>query len=662
MLNQSQESKALGHKHFFSFTLTSPLFRMSLNKANRIYTDKTILEVIQTTLEFYKEDLGKNLDFSPLHLTYPKLELITQYNESDLEFITRLAHNNGIYFYEDEQSIYFKDLDSHSLEKRGERWIVFNPKSNNTLNEPCISSLYKQQTLRANHFTQSSQNASNPFALESVSLKSALSLQETSEESSLQERTYNEHNYLSESSFSQRNDFKTPLSLKEKRLQVLHHCFKAQSNIYDLFLNQQIKMDFSQSIQANKIQEKEETLKDFTIIGMEHFLLNESLLANNFNSNDYLAKRGNAFLKENLETNKSRKNPLKEETISSPTTKTAQESLETLNTLGDSPAYSNLLTLLPLPFYFTPSLKHKPKAPSSTLGIVIGASEEIQKERNTIHTDRYGRVRVRINCFASQEILDNKRAYNRENETQNEREIQGETQIQSKRERQENVQERNQETKRENPTQENLSLRENPTSLDSNNDSTQQTKAYSYHYSPYLRVSSPIANLHSGFFHTPRVGDEVIISFLDEDIDKPYVSASLYSQSNAMPQYNYPRHKREIALNTLGSLNTLPHSFNQDLEPLKFQENTEYQLKPINFHYLTLANSTIGVENADAKARNEITLKNDKDKEEIYILAQKDYKEEIGNNYEQTIQKNKVSEVGAFYTEFITKGHLQNIV
>ncbi|ELE3454877.1 VgrG protein, partial [Campylobacter coli] len=35
-----------------------------------------------------------------------------------------------------------------------------------------------------------------------------------------------------------------------------------------------------------------------------------------------------------------------------------------------------------------------------------------------------------------------------------------------------------------------------------------------------------MASNHSGFFHTPRIGDEVIISFLDDDIDKPYVSGS----------------------------------------------------------------------------------------------------------------------------------------
>ncbi|WP_248646241.1 phage baseplate assembly protein V, partial [Helicobacter bilis] len=36
-----------------------------------------------------------------------------------------------------------------------------------------------------------------------------------------------------------------------------------------------------------------------------------------------------------------------------------------------------------------------------------------------------------------------------------------------------------------------------------------------------------IASNHSGFYHTPRIGDEVIISFLDNDIDKPFISGSL---------------------------------------------------------------------------------------------------------------------------------------
>ncbi|EDB2449828.1 type VI secretion protein VgrG, partial [Campylobacter jejuni] len=283
-----------------------------------------------------------------------------------------------------------------------------------------------------------------------------------------------------------------------------------------------------------------------------------------------------------------------------------------LKDLNLSKSYSNTLTLLKKNIIFTPSFKAKPKAPNSTQGIVIGESKDIESERNTIYTDEHGRVKVRINLYANQEELDND------------------------------------------------TFIANDIDINSSNLSSNTYK--SYHHTPFLRVASHIASNHSGFFHTPRIGDEVIISFLDDDIDKPYVSGSLYNGATTMPQYNYPRYKREIATNALSYLSVVPAMIDKGLDTLKLQENTDYELSSINNHYLTLANSTVGVDNTNARARNEITLKNDKDKEEIYILAQKDYKEEIGNNYEQTIKNNKTSEVGALYTEFITLGHMQNII
>lgn len=567
VLNRAKESKGLNHKHFFTFTLTSPLMRMSLNKANRIYTDKTIVEAIQTTLDFHKEAIGKNLDFSHLHLSYPKLELITQYKESDLDFITRLAHNNGIYFYEDDHSIYFNDFS----QKENPRNVLFNPKSNNTLNEPCITSFYKQQTLKTNSFTQSSENALNPFALQNLSLKSDLNSQKENGESSFtQDFIYNEHHYLSEASFTQNIDLKTPLSLKEKRTQVLHNCFQAQSNIYDLFLNQHINIDFSQSIKESK-----DNLKDFYIIAIEHLFINEALLANNFNSNDELIKKENVFTKNNL------KDMAGKELSNAETQRiNTLASLDT-SSLNSAKAYSNILTFLPITFSYTPSLKSKPKAPNSTLGVVIGEDEDIESKKNTIHTDEYGRVRVRINCFASQEVIDNDAAHKSAGQK----------------------------------TQENHTTNN---SVDSNNS---QTKAYSYHYSPYLRVSSPIASQSSGFYHTPRIGDEVIVSFFDEDIDKPYVSGSLYNQSNpTLPSLPLASHQTSLSARTL----------NEESESIE-------------------------------EGLNEITLSNLKDKEHIYLQAQKDYEELIKHNFLQNIQNNKESQVEGTYNERIKKIHAQTI-
>ncbi|EAL1650252.1 type VI secretion protein VgrG, partial [Campylobacter coli] len=558
------------YKHFFSFKLQSVLIRLSLNKANRIYTHTNIIEVIKQTLGFYQDILHKEIDYSNIHFNYEEQELISQYNESDLDFITRLSHNNGIFFYEDENTIYFCDVYKNVKNKE----IEYNPNINNILNQACISSIYKEQSLRTNSFTHSSINANTPLNLLSLHSSKVPYEQELNNKA-----CYNEHFYESEYSFTKSIDLKTKPSLKEKRALVLNESLLAKSNIYHLSLGDFITLNYKEFNHQEEIknqdeekQDKASLLKDFIIIANTQILIDDAILANSINTNDHL----------------------------------------NLKDLNLSKSYSNTLTLLKKNIIFTPSFKAKPKAPNSTQGIVIGESKDIESERNTIYTDEHGRVKVRINLYANQEELDN------------------DTFIAN--------------------------------DIDTNSSNLSSNTYKSYHHTPFLRVASSIASNHSGFFHTPRIGDEVIISFLDDDIDKPYVSGSLYNGATTMPQYNYPRYKREIATNALSYLSVVPAMIDKGLDTLKLQENTDYELSSINNHYLTLANSTVGVDNTNARARNEITLKNDKDKEEIYILAQKDYKEEIGNNYEQTIKNNKTSEVGALYTEFITLGHMQNII
>ncbi|QJE51571.1 contractile injection system protein, VgrG/Pvc8 family [Campylobacter sp. CFSAN093238] len=568
--DSTSNTKQIQYKHFFSFKLQSILIRLSLNKANRIYTHTNIIEVIKQTLGFYQDILHKEIDYSNIHFNYEEQELISQYNESDLDFITRLSHNNGIFFYEDENTIYFCDVYKNVKNKE----IEYNPNINNILNQACISSIYKEQSLRTNSFTHSSINANTPLNLLSLHSSKVPYEQELNNKA-----CYNEHFYESEYSFTKSIDLKTKPSLKEKRALVLNENLLAKSNIYHLSLGDFITLNYKEFNHQEEIknqdeekQDKASLLKDFIIIANTQILIDDAILANSINTNDHLNLK-------DLNLNKS---------------------------------YSNTLTLLKKNIIFTPSFKAKPKAPNSTQGIVIGESKDIESERNTIYTDEHGRVKVRINLYANQEELDND------------------------------------------------TFIANDIDINSSNLSSNTYK--SYHHTPFLRVASHIASNHSGFFHTPRIGDEVIISFLDDDIDKPYVSGSLYNGATTMPQYNYPRYKREIATNALSYLSVVPAMIDKGLDTLKLQENTDYELSSINNHYLTLANSTVGVDNTNARARNEITLKNDKDKEEIYILAQKDYKEEIGNNYEQTIKNNKTSEVGALYTEFITLGHMQNII
>ena len=80
---------------------------------------------------------------------------------------------------------------------------------------------------------------------------------------------------------------------------------------------------------------------------------------------------------------------------------------------------------------------------------------------------------------------------------------------------------------------------------------------------------------------------------------------------------------------------------------------------PKDDHITTLSSKTIGVKE---QGRNELTLSNLKDKEEIYIKAQKDYTESINNNFSQTIHNNKDSKVKGSFVESISKYHKQEIL
>ena len=50
--------------------------------------------------------------------------------------------------------------------------------------------------------------------------------------------------------------------------------------------------------------------------------------------------------------------------------------------------------------------------------------------------------------------------------------------------------------------------------------------------SAYLRVAGPAAGGRRGFVFTPRIGEEVIVSFEDGDPDKPLIIGSVYSRQN----------------------------------------------------------------------------------------------------------------------------------
>ena len=497
-------STNIDKKYFFKFKLTSSLYRLSINRANRIYTDQSVLEVVKEILSFNKQRLTKELDFSNIKNSYNKKEFIAQYNESDLAFITRLCHDSGIYFYEDNEKIYFHDTfilaysnqaeglaQSEPSKGKEARKVSFNVNLNNNLASEHINKITKSETLKANSFTHSFQNTAYPNVLESKNEKIF----------DEQVNIYDKHINLDEYSFIDTRLLEVSTYLKKLRSDMLLKEFVASSNVFALNLNDNISVAIDQSSGEY----------EFKIIAIKHTYIDESVLENTLNLGDNV--------------------PLKDKKFIS--------------------SYTNELSIIPSSVKFVPSYKQKPKAPDITLGLVVG-QDGLNSQTNTIHTDSYGRVKVRLNAFSTQEQIDKDDTINA-----------------------------------------------------------------SYHKSAYLRVITPIASNSSGFFAIPRVGDEVIISFLQNDIDNPVVSGSLYNASN-MPLVNVDN----------------------------------------NYHQTSLSSKTIG---ANETGINEITLSNLKNKEQIYVKAEKDYDELVNNDFSQTILNDKSSQVHGSYTERVKKAHIQTI-
>lgn len=504
ILNQEQQTHNLENKHFFKFNIKSCLSIMSFNVSNRIFTNLSIVDIIKEVSYLYVGRIKKTLDFSNLKLNHRRKEIVIQYKESDLDFIMRLAHNEGIYFYEDEQKICFYDVSL--LDSEDMQIIKFNSNKSNFLNEECIFGLRKTNQINFDSLTYSSVSGANPIKSKSYSTSTNLN----DEDKVSLEFSY--HKYIGSDNFCYDNDAYNYANIHNQDISILENTFVADSNIYDLSLNDFIKVDLSDGL--NK------TFKDFKIISIEHTIVDEAILLNTINSND-----GIDFKNKNL-----------------------------------TKSYFNKIKILPTHIHYKAALKPKPIPPQLTQAVVIGETNDIQSSINTIYTDEYGRIKVRMNMFVAQENIDEHKNHSKQNDDLNK---------------------------------------------------------YSYHHTCFLRVSSYMSSNNSGLFAIPRVGDEVIVSFLDNDIDKPIVVGSLYNR------FNPP----------LPSLDT-------------------------DYHQTTISSKTIGV---GENGRNELTFSNIKEHEKIYLKAEKNYSELIQHDFNQEILNDKGSLVEGYYNERIKKAHIQTI-
>ena len=127
----------------------------------------------------------------------------------------------------------------------------------------------------------------------------------------------------------------------------------------------------------------------------------------------------------------------------------------------------------------------------------------------------------------------------------------------------------------------------------------------------WVRVSTPWAGTNWGMVNIPRIGQEVIVEFLEGDPDKPVVTGMLYNKQN-MPPYDLPANMTQSGIKTRSTKSGGDDNFNEIRFEDKKDEEEIYIHAEKDLNCVVENNETrqVGYEDMD-KGDQEIDIYND---------------------------------------------------
>jgi len=164
----------------------------------------------------------------------------------------------------------------------------------------------------------------------------------------------------------------------------------------------------------------------------------------------------------------------------------------------------------------------------------------------------------------------------------------------------------------------------------------------------WVRVSQIWAGKNWGWITIPRIGQEVVVDFLEGDPDQPLVTGRVYNQDN-MPPYDLPSNKTQSGIKTRSSKDGTPANFNE----IRFEDKKGSEQLYIHAE-----------KNKDQVVENDETQSIGHDRSEKVGHDEKisighDRTESVGNNETIAVAVNRTETVGS--NESITIGSNRSI-
>ncbi len=153
-----------GRFFLYQARVVPQLWLLSLTRDCRIYQNKSVPDIVKETLE--RSRLTSDLFAFRLQGTYLPREYCVQYRESDLDFISRLLEEEGIfYFFEhsnDKHRLVFGDGAVNYLPIAGEAEVVFNPGDGLVAEEEAVIGFHLSRQIRTGKYTLRDFNFEKP--------------------------------------------------------------------------------------------------------------------------------------------------------------------------------------------------------------------------------------------------------------------------------------------------------------------------------------------------------------------------------------------------------------------------------------------------------------------------------------------------------------------
>ncbi|MBJ7264506.1 MAG: type VI secretion system tip protein VgrG, partial [Burkholderiaceae bacterium] len=132
----------------------------------------------------------------------------------------------------------------------------------------------------------------------------------------------------------------------------------------------------------------------------------------------------------------------------------------------------------------------------------------------------------------------------------------------------------------------------------------------------WIRVSQSWAGVNWGTLHIPRVGQEVIVDFMEGDPDRPIVTGQIYN-AHKMPPFALPANKTQTGIKS----HSTPGGTGENFNELRFEDK--------------------------------------KDAEDIYFQAEKDFHRLVKNDDDLKVGHDQTVEIKNDHTETVTEGNSQ---